>query len=167
MSRFAVFTSVLLAIAAPLSAKDSLGVFSDWAAFRDPSVPRCYAIAMPASSRLQRDFEPFATIGTWPTRNLRGQVHFRLSRQLATNSIISLRVGTTRFRLTGGGGDAWAEDRRMDAAIVAAMRSANTMVIRAVDSRGRRFSNTYELSGAASAMDAATIGCARAGRDTR
>ncbi len=31
----------------PAAAKDSLGVFSDWGAFRDPSVPRCYAIAMP------------------------------------------------------------------------------------------------------------------------
>ena len=37
---------VLLALAVPLSAKDSLGVFSDWGAFRDPAVPRCYAIAM-------------------------------------------------------------------------------------------------------------------------
>ena len=61
-----------LALTTPLSAKDSLGVFSDWGAFRDTAVPRCYAIAMPAASRLQRDFEPFATIGTWPRRGLRG-----------------------------------------------------------------------------------------------
>ncbi|MBL4717621.1 MAG: hypothetical protein JKZ02_04090, partial [Erythrobacter sp.] len=81
---------VLLALAVPLSAKDSLGVFSDWGAFRDPAVPRCYAIAMAAPSRLQRDFEPFATVGTWPRRNLRGQVHFRLSRQLAAGSAITL-----------------------------------------------------------------------------
>ncbi|MEP2547323.1 MAG: hypothetical protein ABJH34_04005, partial [Qipengyuania citrea] len=66
-----------LALTTPLSAKDSLGVFSDWGAFRDAAVPRCYAIAMPAASRLQRDSEPFATIGTWPRRGLRGQGHFR------------------------------------------------------------------------------------------
>mgnify|MGYP004448417987 CR=1 FL=1 len=38
-----------LALTTPLSAKDSLGVFSDWGAFRDAAVPRCYAIAMPAA----------------------------------------------------------------------------------------------------------------------
>ena len=149
------------ALAAPAEAKDSLGVFSDWGAFRDASVPRCYAIAMPAPSRLQRDFEPFATIGTWPRRNLRGQVHFRLSRQVRDGAAITLSVGGKSFRLTGGGGDAWAGDRTMDAAIVAAIRSASRMVIRATDTRGRRFSNTYSLAGAATAMDAATLACAR------
>lgn len=159
MIRLAALLALLLA--APLAAKDSLGVFSDWGAFRDPSVPRCYAIAVPAPSRLQRDFEPFATIGTWPRQNLRGQVHFRLSRQLSQRGSITLVIGRRSFRLTGGGGDAWAEDRTMDAAIVAAMRSASRMTIRATDSRGRRFSNTYSLAGAATAMDAATLACSR------
>ena len=151
----------LIALAAPLAAKDSLGVFSDWGAFRDASVPRCYAIAMATPSRLQRDFEPFASIGTWPRQNLRGQVHFRLSRQLSKNSRITLSIGGKSFRLTGGGGDAWAQDRTMDAAILAAMRSATSMTIRATDNRGRRFSNTYSLAGAATAMDAATLACSR------
>lgn len=152
---------LLIALAAPLAAKDSLGVFSDWGAFRDASVPRCYAIAVPAASQASREFEPFATIGTWPRRNLRGQVHFRLSRALADTANVVLLVGGKSFRLTGGGADAWAEDRTMDPAIVAAMRSATRMTIRATDSRGRRFSNTYSLAGAATAMDAATLACSR------
>ena len=145
----------------PALARSSLGIFEDWGAFRDAAVPRCYAIAMPAASRLQRDFEPFATIGTWPRRGLRGQVHFRLSRKLRRDSSITVSIGGKRFELTGGGGDAWARDRTMDAAIVAAMRSADRMVVRATDTRGRRFSNTYSLAGAATAMDAATLACAR------
>ncbi|MBX7480917.1 invasion associated locus B family protein [Qipengyuania qiaonensis] len=152
---------LVLVLAAPLSAKDSLGVFSDWGAFRDPSVPRCYAIAIPEPSSMRRDFEPFATIGSWPRQNLRGQVHFRLSRQLSTRPNISLSIGGKTFRLTGGGGDAWAADRTMDAAIVAAMRSASRMTVRASDTRGNRFSNSYSLAGAATAMDAATLACSR------
>jgi len=152
---------LLIALAAPLAAKDSLGVFSDWGAFRDASVPRCYAIAVPAASRASRGFEPYATIGTWPRRNLRGQVHFRLSRRLAESAKVALSVGGRNFRLTGGGADAWAEDRRMDAAIVAAMRSASRMTVRATDTRGRRFANSYSLAGAATAMDAAPLACAR------
>ena len=150
-----------LTLAAPLAAKDSLGVFSDWGAFRDPSLPRCYAIAMPEDSRGRRDFEPFATIGTWPRQNIRGQVHFRLSRQLAQRPRITLSIGTKSFQLTGGGGDAWAEDRKMDAAIVAAMRSASRMTVRATGTNSRRFSDSYSLSGAATAMDAATLSCSR------
>ena len=150
-----------LTLAAPLAAKDSLGVFSDWGAFRDPSLPRCYAIAVPEDSRARRDFEPFATIGTWPRQNIRGQVHFRLSRQLAQRPRITLSIGAKSFQLTGGGGDAWAEDRTMDAAIVAAMRSASRMTVRATGTNGRRFSNSYSLAGAATAMDAATLSCSR------
>ncbi len=152
---------VLAAVAAPLAAKDSLGVFGQWGAFRDPTVPRCYAVAMAQKGREAGDYQPFASVGTWPVRGLRGQVHFRLSRKLASTAPISLRLGGQRFLLAGGGGDAWAKDKQMDAAIVAAMRSAGSMTLSARDGRGRRFSDTYPLSGAATAMDAATVGCAR------
>lgn len=159
--RSLVALPLLLMIAAPLGAKDSLGVYDNWAAFRDPSVPRCYAIAKPRPSTLERDYEPFASVGTWPERGIRGQVHFRLSRKLAENARITAIINDRRFRLTGGGGDAWAQDKAMDAAIVAALRAGSRLVINATDSRGRRFSSTYDLSGAATAMDAATVGCAR------
>ena len=151
----------LALVAAPLAAKDSLGVFGEWAAFRDPSAPRCYAIAMPRQNRAARDYQAFATIATWPRRAVRGQVHFRLSRKIAQNAAISLSLGGTRFVLTGGGGDAWAQDKAMDAAILAGMRSARSMTVSSRDARGRRFSDTYTLEGAATAMDAATVGCAR------
>jgi hypothetical protein len=145
--------------AAPASARDSLGMFSGWGAFRDAAVPRCYAIAMAEPSTRQRDYQPYAAIGTWPKRNVRGQVHFRLSRKLAPDARIALRIGRDSFVLTGGGGDAWAADRRMDAAIVAAMRSASRMTVFARDAQGRGFSSTWSLMGAATAMDAAAIGC--------
>lgn len=158
---FALAPLALLALALPLSAKESLGMFSGWGAFRDADIKRCYAIAKPKPSRLERDYEPYVTVGTWPMRDVRGQIHFRLSREMAEKPGITLAIGGKRFTLTGGGGDAWAQDKTMDAAIVAAMRSARSMTVRARDTRGRRFSNTYDLSGAATAMDAATVGCAR------
>lgn len=159
--RKALAALALAGLATPLAARDALGVFADWGAFRDRAVPRCYAIAMPLASRDKRDVEPFVTVGTWPRKQLRGQVHFRLSRQLAARPAISLQVGAKKFALIGGGSDAWAADRAMDAAILAAMRSTERMVVRASDVRGRRFANTYSLAGAATAMDAATLACAR------
>lgn len=151
----------LLAIASPLAARDNLGVFDAWGAFRDPGAGRCYAIAMPNKAKEASDYRPYASVGTWPRRGVRGQVHLRLSRKLSKSPAISLALGGQRFRLTGGGGDAWAEDKAMDAAIVAAMRSAGSMSVSATDTRGRRFTDRYSLAGAATAMDAASVGCAR------
>jgi hypothetical protein len=157
--RFTVLTTLFLST--PLAAKDDLGVFDDWGAFRDSEIPRCYAIAAAAPSTRARDYEPFASVGTWPKREVRGQVHLRLSRNIAKGAAISLRIGDKRFALTGGGGDAWAQDRRMDAAIVAAIRSGSVMYVTSRDARGNRFTDRFSLTGAATAMDAATVGCAR------
>lgn len=150
----------LFALAAPALARDSLGMFGNWAAFRDSAVPRCYAVAMADPSTLKRDYQPYADVAIWPRQQVRGQVHFRLSRKLAANAPIALSIGGQKLALVGGGGDAWAADKRMDAAIVAAMRSATEMTVSARGADGRGFSNTWKLQGAATAIDAAQIGCA-------
>ena len=160
MIRLALAAPLLL-LAAPLAAKDSLGVFSDWGAFRDPSVPRCYAIAMATPSERARDYQPYAAIGTWPRRAIRNQLHVRLSHKVAPGQPIRLVVGNQRFELTGGGGDAWAKDQTMDAASTSAMRSAGTLTVSSRDGAGKLFTDEYRLAGAATAMDAATGGCAR------
>ncbi|MFC4295705.1 hypothetical protein ACFO0A_11635 [Novosphingobium tardum] len=166
MRRGALLLAALLGAAALpagiAAARDSLGIYGRWGAFRDPQVPRCYAIAMaevPPGRRI--DYRPFATVGHWPRRGIRNQVHFRLSRQLVAGSPIRLAIGSQRFDLAGGGGDAWALDARMDAAIVAALRSAETMSIAARSVRGGSFRDNYTLAGAATAIDAAAVGCAR------
>lgn len=142
-------------------ARESLGLYGTWGAFRDPLIPRCYAIAMAEPSAAQRDYQPYAAIGTWPRRAARNQLHFRLSRKLAPAARITLRIGSQRIELIGGGGDAWPGNERDNAAIIAAMRSASTMTVSARDSRGRIFANSWPLAGAASALDAAAIGCAQ------
>lgn len=158
----AVCLLALATIFAPAAtARDSLGVYAKWGVFRDPLVPRCYAIAMAEPSLKAREFQPYASIGTWPRRAVRGQVHFRLSRRTAPGARITLSLAGQRFVLSGGGGDAWAADRRMDAAIVAAMRSAPSMTVSARDTVGNAISSTWILDGVASAMDAAAIACAK------
>jgi hypothetical protein len=142
-------------------ARDSLGTFESWAAFRDPETPRCYAIAAPARAGGAGRWRPFAAIGYWPRAGVRGQVHIRLSREIAQNAPIIATVDDSRFTLTGGGADAWATDRRADAAIVAAIRSGTRMSISARSRGGASFSDSYRLRGAATAIDAAALGCGR------
>ncbi|KLE35823.1 hypothetical protein [Aurantiacibacter luteus] len=150
----------LLLLATPLAARDSLGVFGQWGAFRDPETPRCYAIAEAEATRDRRDARAFASVGTWPARGVRGQVSFRLGRRAASEPRVRLAISGAQFDLVAGGGDAWAADARADAAIVAAMRSAGSMSVSATDAAGRRFTDRYSLDGAATALDAAALGCA-------
>ena len=150
-----------IGLATPAEARDSLGVFETWGAFRDPGVPRCYAIA-----RSQRRGGPigYATIGIWPRAKVRGQVHFRLSRAVGPGTRIDLRIGGQAIALVGSGSDAWAPDPRGDATVIAAMRSGERMTVR-VRVQGRQggsFADSYRLAGAATAMDAALVGCAGA-----
>jgi len=148
-----LFPLLIAALAAPLAARDSLGVYESWAAFRDPEIPRCYAIAKPRGANAEG---AFASIGTWPKRNIRNLVHFRLSRAVPDGGTAVLRIDGARFPLSVSGRDAWAVDTRADAAIVAALRSARTLRVSA-----RGFSDRYDLAGVATAMDAATVGCAQ------
>lgn len=158
-----ILAAALLAAALPAQARDSLGIWNDWGAFRDMGVPRCYAIAMAVPVAGKRtDFQGYLTIGTWPRKGTRGEVHVRLSRRLAAEPQVVLTVNNQRFSLVSGQADAWTTDQRADAAIIAAMRSASDLVVMARGVDGRTFQDRYRLAGAASAMDAATLGCARA-----
>lgn len=142
-------------------ARDSLGVFERWAAFRDAAIPRCHAISEPVErARGGASWRAFASVGTWPRKGVRGQLHIRLSRARAPGSAVTLSVGERRFPLVAGTADAWAPDKRADAAIIAAMRSATSMSVASLDAAGRAFADVYALRGAATAMDAAALGCA-------
>ncbi|WP_086609150.1 hypothetical protein [Erythrobacter donghaensis] len=145
--------ATLIAIAAPLAARESLGVYESWAAFKDPSPLRCYAIA---KAQGKPAAPAYATVSNWPDKGVRGAVHIVLSREVGAKSAIRLVVGGKRFELVAKGRNAWAADVRQDAAIVAAMRSASRMSV-----SGGGFTDRYSLAGAATAIDAATVGCAK------
>lgn len=153
----------IVLLAAPAAARDEAGIYGAWGVFRDPQVPRCYAIAKPDPVAKRHDFEAYADVSTWPRKGVRGMIHFKLARVLAAGSRPLLRIGGQRIELTASTptGDAWASNARDNAAIVAAMRSAPFMTLVARDNRGVVFSDTWQLPGAATAMDAATLACAR------
>ena len=149
--------AALLLAAVPAAARDPLGVFGGWAAFSDPSPRRCYAIAQPVDRDRQA---AFASVANWPGQNIRGQLHVRLSHARAGSARVTLSIGERRFDLVAGEMDAWAPDARTDAAIVAAIRSGRSMSVEALG-RGGAFADTYALTGAATAIDAATLACRR------
>lgn len=161
IGRFLVFSVIIAGWATVAPARETLGIFNRWGAFRDDRPLRCFAISEPPVRYAERDWRPFASVATWPGRNVRGQLHVRLRKTKLANAPITLTIGDRRFPLAGGGGDAWAPNARVDAAIVAVMRSGDTMSISTRAANGRPFADIYRLKGAATAIDAATLGCAR------
>jgi len=151
----------LAVLAGPAAGRDALGVYDGWGAFRDAPPLRCFAIAQPLRKGNGK-WRPFAAVSHWPVQRIRGQVHIRLSREKRYDAAVTLGIDQRRFAMVASGADAWAPDPRIDAAIVAAMRSGRSMSIATVAANGGRFADTYGLKGAATAIDAAALGCARA-----
>ena len=156
-----LFILALAAIAVPAIAKDRLGIYQSWVAFRDPETARCYAISSPEEVVGTATLKPYLSIGFWPKSGITHQIYVRLSRERSSNSGITLSVGGRRFRLMPNGSGGWAADRETDLAIVAAMRSANALSIESLDRNGRPIVDAYQLRGAPSAIDAAALGCVR------
>ncbi len=139
----------------------ALGIFDGWGAFRDPATPRCYALAAPSATIGTPTVKGYASVGYWPKSRIRGQFYIRLSKARAPGRDLRLTIGSRRFILTGNGAHGWASDARMDAAIIAAMRSAPSMSVTSSTATGGAIADTYRLRGAATAIDAAALGCAK------
>ncbi len=152
----------LVGLASTAQARDALGVFDGWGAFRDSQPRRCFAIAEPVQSSGGK-WRPFASIAHWPANGVRSQLHIRMSREMRKGAAITLTIDNRRWTMTGSAADVWAPTSRHDAFIVAKMRSGRSMSIEAVASSGGGFADVYRLKGAATAIDAAALGCARAG----
>ena len=147
--------------AAAAAARVPIGIFWQWGAFRETSPERCFAVAQPIRAPRAQGWKPFAAVGYWPGRGLRGQLHVRLSRHKRPQSAVLLRIDGLTFQLAGAGNNAWAADARADAEIVAAMRTGIDMVVETRSARGALVRDQYQLRGAATAIDAAAIACAR------
>ena len=149
--------AALLLVATPAAARDTIGVYRDWGAFRDAAPARCYAIAKPVAANGRSG--GFASVATWPGIGLRGSVDIRLSRLRDYSAGVTLTIGERRFELVANSRDAFAADLASDRALVAAIRSGRSMSVEAVAPGGRPFADTYALAGAATAIDAAALAC--------
>jgi hypothetical protein len=150
---------LILALVLAQQGRTTIGMFENWGAFRDASPRRCYAIARPVNTA--DDAPPFASIASWPGERLHNQLHIRLSRARHPRARVTLSIGERRFELVAGDADAWSPDARTDAAVVAAIRSGRSMSVESVSAAGGAFADTYALKGAATAIDAAALGCVR------
>ena len=150
-----MIAAMLLALAAE---RATLGVWGRWAAFAD-GVPRaCFAVSrpvLPDGGTDRRGAQAGVAVARGGVRGL----YLRLSRPRGTGALLTLAIDDRRFALVGDATTARAPDAATDRAIVAAMRGARAMTVSTLDPRGRTIADTYALAGAATAIDAAALGC--------
>lgn len=150
---------LLALLATPLWARDPIGAFGRWAAFRDPSPRHCFAITEPVEAVRGSGNRAFVSVARWPGAGIRAQLHVRFSRPRNPRAAVTLAVGERRFPLTAGALDAWAPDPATDRAIIAAMRANRSLSVESIGADGRPLADVYALHGAATAIDAAMLAC--------
>jgi hypothetical protein len=155
-----VLSVILLSLATSVGARDALGAFDSWGAFRDPTPLHCFAIAEPVGPSVEK-WRPFASVAHWPDKNVRSQLHVRLSHERRAGAAVILTVDDRRWALVSGKYDAWAPTSAHDAYIIAKIRAGRSMSVSSVGVNGGAFADTYRLKGAATAIDAAALGCAK------
>ncbi|MBP7952081.1 MAG: hypothetical protein KAZ17_01210, partial [Sphingorhabdus sp.] len=117
-ARIALLFIAILGLMQPAAAlaKDRLGIYNGWAAFKDAEVPRCYAIASPEQRVSGSVRAGYLSVGFWPGRGLTHQIYVSLSRNRSANSAVTITAGGRRFRLKGNETSGWAANRRSDLA---------------------------------------------------
>ena len=156
--RWRIFPFLLIALPAAAAAQQqSLGIFGLWGSFAAKG--RCWAVAEPAAA--PSGTRPYASIGYVSGRPAAGRAYFRLSRPKREGSAILLRIDGRTFQLRGGGTDSWGSDAAADRDIVSAMRTGVEMSVQTRSATGALVRDAYRLRGAATAIDAAAIACAK------
>jgi len=154
----------MLALATPAAgAREALGAFGDWAAFRDPGNDhKCYVVTAPnqtrASAQNIKRGQAALSIGIWPGRS-GAQVHAATGFGIDPSKPVILKIGSRSFTLLPEGESAWAENAAADEAIISALRGGTTAEVTGTSARGTQVTDRYSLKGISAALDAARSAC--------
>jgi hypothetical protein len=153
-----VAASIFLALA---MAGQVLGVSGSWAVIDRQS--SCEALTRSPFPATRTRGAATAGFRFTPDRRQWGQFHATLSRTPRAGATVMLEIGRQPFLLVARGHDAWSRGAAQDQAIIEALRSAGTMKISARSGSGGRFTDRFEVQGAATAIDMAAARCALRG----
>lgn len=157
-----VVISLLAAAAFAAQPGRVIGVSGAWAAI--DRGPVCEALSRSPRAASRTRAQAIVGLSFTADRSRWGQFHVRLARPVRPGASVMIDIGRHTFLLAARGSGAWGRDGAQDRAIIAALRSESTIKVSARDSGGRRFSDYFLASGAATAIDQAAARCAT--RDT-
>lgn len=168
-------TLVALALAVPLAAgplapagaqeSKTIGTFDDWAAYAagEGRAKICYMHAVPQTSEgdyTQRG-ATFVQISHRPAEKAFNVVNVTAGYTYKQGGEVEAEVDGNKHTLFTHGDGAWARDAKADAALIAAMKAGNAMVVRGTSARGTLTIDTYSLKGFSAAHAAIDKACGR------
>lgn len=153
------------------SAADRVASYTDWSVFVAGNPKECYIVSPPKSSKATRDGKAvdvdrgdirlFVTYR--PAENVSGEVSFSGGYPFRDGTAVKLKVGSTEFSLSPGGGDAnswaWPASPQVDSKIVAALRGGSTAAVTGTSSRGTVTVDSFSLAGFTAAVQDAAARC--------
>ena len=155
--------SLILFAATPVLADpQAAGSFLAWSAYtdRDNNQTICYISSKPVKSEGNyKSRQPvFAEVTDRPAEHHKGVFNILAGYSLKSGAPATLQVGKQTFALFPHGDAAFAKDAD-DAKIVAAMRSADTMVFNGTSTKGTTSKDIFSLKGMEQAYSAVGKAC--------
>jgi invasion protein IalB len=143
---------------------EALGEFNDWQAktLSQQGVTLCYISSSPSDEGPA--FTGRSTTGLLVTHAKNGvardQVSVALGFAPRHGTAVSLKIGKRSFTLQKVQGErAWSSSDAQDRQIVAAMKKADSLILRATTANGRTGEDRYSLSGFSAAYDKIAEAC--------
>ncbi|MEC7489635.1 MAG: invasion associated locus B family protein [Pseudomonadota bacterium] len=158
--------AVLMLSSATLHAKQKdLGIFKKWTAYSEGKGKSraCSIYSKPEKKKGKyvKRGQVYALISHFRGRKAYNVVQLTAGYIYKKHSIVTVQIGTKKFKLFTVADSAWVQSKKVETALVKTMQSGARMVVTGVSSRGTRTTDTYSLSGITAAQKAIDKACGR------
>ncbi len=146
-----------------------LGVSKAWTAYQanSPDGKVCYALSKPTDTLPKKGARDqiYVIISVWPGRNVKDELQIVPGYDYKEGEPVFAQVGArkTEFftRNDAKSGSAWVKDVADEDALVRAMRGGSTLTVTGTSKKGTKTTDTYSLSGIATALERAHTACGK------
>lgn len=164
--------AALAAVALPATAADVpslLGASRDWTAYwaDTASGKVCYAVGTPIEMlpKAAARGGVYFIVSTWPDRRISDELQIVPGYEYKSGVPAAAEIGAVKAEFftqnEGKEGSAWVREQADEAALVRAMRAGTTLTVTGTSKRGTKTTDTYSLSGIATALDRAHTACGK------
>jgi hypothetical protein len=148
---------------APSGAPTSVGTFNSWTAWtaRDSTGLICYVSSEPSGSLpkgVNRDPIHFLVVDR-KGLGTRNEVQTLIGYPIRKGSKPSASIDGKTYPMIPDGSGAWLASAADEPGFVAAMKNGRSLVVKGTSERGTDTTDTYSLSGATAALEAANKAC--------
>jgi Invasion associated locus B (IalB) protein len=136
--------------------------FKDWSAYAASGTPKvCFAVAKPKEStpKAVKRGPIFFYISRWPADNVVDEISVKMGYPFGAGAKATATIGSAKFELFTKDEGAFVEKPDMEAKLIEAMKSSNTMKIEGKSARGTATSDVYSLNGLSDALERVAKEC--------